>query len=105
MEIFDEDKAVEFIKAKLKEVDSVSRNYESDDILEVIDIIWDFYEDNGLLDLDMSDSSSAEEEVDIEAVISHVKKMIQKDKSSNVDINDIPAIVRAEIEYEKSLED
>ena len=102
MEIFDEDKATEYILDKLKSRTPDGKTpYKADDILEIIDIIWDYYEDNGLLDLDMSDANDVEEDnVDKQKLIDHVAKMISKDKGSRINLDDIPAIVEAELEYE-----
>ena len=47
---FDEDDAVNFIRETLPE--SVSDKYSDDEILYVIDTIWDWYEKNGYLSLD-----------------------------------------------------
>lgn len=104
MEIFDEDKAVEFILDKLNENSAISKKYTEDDILEVIDIIWDYYEDNGMLDLNMADDDSDEEAIDFETLTAHVTKMVKKDRHSNLDPADIPAIVEAELAYEATLD-
>lgn len=99
MEVFDEDKAVDFIKHALEDK-GVETKYTSDDILEVIDIIWDYYEDNGFLDLDIDVAGDSTEEADKQALIDHVVKMIKKDSASKIAIRDIPAIVDAELAYE-----
>ena len=45
---FDESNAVAFINDRLREA---GRNpYPEDEVLNVVDMIWDFYEENGLLD-------------------------------------------------------
>ena len=44
---FDEDDAVKFIRAELPQ--DVSLKYDDDEILCIIDIIWDYYEKKGLL--------------------------------------------------------
>ena len=106
MEVFDEDKAVGFIRNQLAEK-GVETKYTSDDILEVIDIIWDYYEDNGFLDLDMSEDAAAgtEDNVDKEKLIAHVEKMIKKDRGTRIALDDIPAIVEAELAYEAQCDD
>lgn len=98
MEVFDEEKAVAYILDKLKSDNpSQSVSYSDDDILDVIDIIWDFYEDNGFLVIGMDDR---DEPADKDKLIAHVIKMIKKDKGSNIVIDDIPAIVGYELEFE-----
>ena len=100
MEIYDEDKAVAYILNKIETEKSCSKKYTADDILEIIDIIWDYYEDNGLLDLNISDDDDVEEDIDKNALIKHIQKLINKDKNSSIVPEDIPAIVNAELSYE-----
>lgn len=94
MEIFDEDKAVEFIQQRLNASEC---RYDDDDILDIIDIIWDYYEDHGLLDVSMEED---DDDIDRQTLIEHVVKMVRKDKSSKINLDDIPAIVNAELDYE-----
>lgn len=105
MEIFDEDRAVAFIRNKLKENDTVTTNYKSDDILEVIDIIWDYYEDNGMLDLETATDDATADNVGKDELIAHVTKMLSKDKNTRIQASDVAAIVNAELEYEALCED
>lgn len=95
---FDESEAIKFIQKRLTKV------IDDDDILNVIDIIWDYYEDNGLLDISFSDSSDVDDENVLPKLVSHAKKMLQKDKYSTLTLDDVESIVLAEIEYEKSLD-
>lgn len=98
---YDEDKAVEFIRKMLPA--EVSAKYDDDEILYVNDIIWDWYEKNGYLSInaDVTD----EEELNVEALIKYVSKEIAKDKQLMMDPQDIGLIVKAELEYEESIED
>lgn len=107
MEVFDEDKAVAYILSKLKTDGTPTKKYTHDDILEVIDIIWDYYEDNGFLDLDLSldEAADTDTSADQDALVNHVIKMIRKDKSTQIDIADVPAIVNAELDYEKQCDE
>ena len=64
-------------------------------------MIWDFYEENGLLDVDAADDDIDE---DIEPdMIDYVTRMLRKDKSAVIDAADVPLMVRAEVEYEDSV--
>ena len=47
---FDENKAVEFINSRLE-----GKKYPADEILNVIDMMYDYYEQNGMLDPDNAD--------------------------------------------------
>lgn len=92
---YDEQDAVNFIMSKTK------LNIDEDDILNIIDIIWDYYEDNELLDIDVN---ASDDEVDANYLISHVVKLLKKDKYSTLTDNEIAKVVLAELEYEKTLE-
>lgn len=102
MEEFDENKAIAHMRNAIAE--SESQKYSDDELLNLIDIIWDFYEQNGLLDVDLNDD---EEDDDPEAMISdlvdYAKRMIKKDRRATLDLELIEPLVKAEIEYEDSL--
>lgn len=96
---FDENKAVEWINRAL--VAAGRQAYDSDQVLNVVDMIWDFYEENGLLDVD---AGFDEPDEDIEPdLIDYVTRMLRKDPGATVDAADVPAMVKAEIEYEDSV--
>ena len=99
---FDENKAIELMRAALPEE---RRNaYDDDEILNVIDMIWDFYEENGMLDIDFED-----EEEDAEAIsddlVNYVTRMLRKDKGAQILAEEVPALIDAEIAYEASLDE
>lgn len=98
---FDEDDAVKFIRGTLPE--EVSAKYDDDEILYVIDIIWDWYEKNGYLELnaDVTEDESA----DVEKLTAYVRKEVKADKELMMDPADIDLIVRGELQYEESIED
>ena len=97
---FDETKAIEHINNAL--INAGRKSYPEDEILNVIDMIWDFYEENGLLeiDADLDDEDLATEE----EISDYVTRMIKKDKASLIKLEDIPVIVTAEIDYEATLD-
>lgn len=98
---FDEDKAIEFIRNYVGE--KVSAQYDDDEILYIIDIIWDYYERNGYLSLSAAETD--EEILDEDALVAYVKKEIARDKEILMDPADVAKIVKGELEYEESLED
>lgn len=95
---FDESEAIKFIQKRLPKA------IDDDDILNIIDIIWDYYEDNGLLDVSFSDFDDDDDEYVLPKLVLHAKKMLQKDKFSTLSLDDVESIVLAEIEYEKTLD-
>jgi len=95
---FDEQKAVALINRRL--VEAGREAYDEDEVLNVIDMIWDFYEENGLLELD----SDPEEADDVESdLVEYVTRMLRKDKNAAVSPDDVPLMVKAELEYEDSV--
>lgn len=98
---YDEDDAVKFIRETLPQ--EVSEQYSDDEILYVIDIIWDWYERNGYLKIDAGVTD--EEELDIDKLTAYVAKEIKKDGEVMMDPKDIDLIVRGELQYEESIED
>lgn len=99
--VFDEDKALEFIRETVGS--KVSDKYSDDEILFIIDTIWDYYESNGFLSLDMDETE--EEMLDPDDLINYVKREVSNDDELIMDPADIGLIVKAELEYEESLED
>lgn len=98
---FDEDEAVKFIREMLPA--AVNERYDNDEILYVIDTIWDYYEKNGYLDLNASVTD--DEDVDVAKLTAYVKKEIANDKELLMDPADVDLVVKAELAYEQSLED
>lgn len=99
-QIYDEDKAVELINKALTEQGRAA--YNNDEILNIIDMIWDFYEENGMLDVD--DETDDEEDVAAE-LADYIARMLKKDRESTIELADIATIVNAELDYEDSLID
>lgn len=97
MKEYDENKAVEFINSQLAD-----KEYPADELLNIIDMIWDYYESNGMLEIDDEDDTD-DEDLD-EQLIGYVQNMLRRDAEANVDPADVPVIVRAELEYESSLD-
>ncbi|MDE5880270.1 MAG: hypothetical protein K2H60_00940 [Muribaculaceae bacterium] len=98
---FDEDDAVKFIRAELPQ--DVSLKYDDDEILCIIDIIWDYYEKKGLLSLNLAETD--EEVLDVDDLTKFVKKEVKNDQDLMMDPKDVELVVKAELDYEESLED
>ncbi len=98
---YDEDEAVKFIRAFIPE--EVKDKYTDDEILLVIDTIWDYYESKGLTSLP-SDEEEDEEELDIADMAAYVAKELKKDDEIIMDPADIKFIIQGELAYEKTLD-
>ena len=99
--VFDEEKALIFIRKYIGE--KISQKYSDDEILEIIDLIWDYYENKGFLSLDLDETE--EEILDADELTAYVKKELANDEEIIMDPSDIGLIVKAELEYEESLEE
>lgn len=97
---FDEQSAIDYIRTKLPA--NSREQFDDDEILNVIDIIWDYYEDNGFLSMELEDGL---DELDMEDLKKYVKKMIAKDRNSPLTFDDVDRIVDAEVDYEESIEE
>ena len=100
MKEFDEKEAIKVMRGVLSEESSTL--YDDDELLNVIDIIWDWYDDQGLLDID---TEADDEDVNTEALIKHVGKMLAKDTDSPIRREDVEPLVSAELRYEQSLDE
>lgn len=98
---YQEAKAVEFIRNYLPT--ELKNKYTDDEILTVVDIIWDYYEQKGLLSL--NDLDTEDELLNVDELQAYVKREIKADEDLVMDSNDVSYIVKGELEYEESLED
>lgn len=97
---FDENIAIKALRAALPE--ERRNTYDDDELLNIIDMIWDYYEENGMLDIDLEDEDEQDEDL-MSDLCTYVLRMLRKDRHAKVQPEDIPALVAAELEYENSL--
>lgn len=95
---YNESDAIRYIQNQL------SQNIKEDDILNIIDLIWDYYESKGLLEISLEEEDEDGVEEDIELIINYVKNNNTKKVSFKEDDNLIKQVIYAEIEYEKTLD-
>ncbi len=98
---YDEDMAIRFIRNNVGE--EVSNQYSDDEILYVIDIIWDYYERKGLTKLNPKGTEN--EILDEADLLNYVRKELSNDGEILMDPDDLEKIINAELDYEESLED
>lgn len=98
---FEEDDAIKFIRAALPQ--SINERLSDDDLLYVIDCIWDWYERNGYLAI--SSDVTDEEEVNIDELVQYVKKELRRANELPIQPDDVEPIVKAELQYEESIEE
>lgn len=98
---YDEDRAIAFIRNFVG--DEISEQYSDDEILYVIDVIWDYYERKGFTSLNAK--LTEDEMLDEDDMLAYVKKELASDQEILMDPADLGKIVKGELEYEESLED
>lgn len=91
---FDENKAIDYIKAHVENPDIAK--YDDDDILLVIDTIFEYFEKY---------DENEDFDDDNEKVIAYVKKQQAKDKDNAISLDHVAEIVEAETAYENTLDD
>lgn len=101
MSEYDENEAVKHIKNYLPQ--EIKGKYSDDDILIVIDTIFDYYEKKGFFDISVDADEDDEEELEVNDLIGYVKNQIRKDPDNIVDADDIMSIVLGELDYEETL--
>ncbi len=94
--VYDEDEAVKFIQKFLSE--ERSNNMDETKVEYVLDVIYEYYDENGLIDEDTTEEAS----IDEEAMFQYISKCAKKDKM-DISAEDIQAILEAEYEYGKSI--
>ncbi len=92
---FDENDAVKAMQA------AVATAYDDNELLNIIDMIYDYYESNGLLEIDID--SDDDDDVDPADLVVYVKRMLGKDRGAHVAESDVDPLVRAYLEYESNL--
>lgn len=100
---FDENDAIEFIRNFMPE--KLNNKYSDDDILLIIDTMYDFYEKGDEQETLYDEGDDNNDEFNLNEIVNFVKKSIRKDPDNQVDMDDVKVIVEGEIEYENTLDD
>ena len=96
MKDYDETEAIAAMLAVLR-----PDRRDEDAVYEILDLIYDYYEDNGDLDITLDDD---EAETDIEAMVDAIAKQLRRHPAStNFDNDEIKAMIEAETAYQESL--
>ena len=94
--VYDEDEAVKFI---LDYIPAEAKARINDEKIEyLLDVVYEYYDENGLIDEDSTEEAS----IDEEAMFKFIQKCAKKDKMDISD-DDIQLILDGEYEYGKSL--
>lgn len=101
MNEYDEIKAINAMRAALPA--DCANAYDDDELLNLVDMIWDYYEQNGLLDIDFDDDDSDSDTNLLQELVDYAKRMIKKDKGATLNTDHLPILIQAELDYEDSL--
>lgn len=96
MKEFDESEAIAAMMEKL-----CADRRDEDAVYEILDLIYDYYESNGDLDINMDEDDS---DTDVASMVEAIAKQLRR-RPAAVDFTaeEIEAMVKAEIVYEESL--
>lgn len=93
---YDDDEAVKFI---LNLVPKELKSKINDDAINyVLDVVYEFYDENGLID----ENSTEEASIDEEEMLKYVMKAVKKDKM-NLTEDEIQLVLDGEYDYGKSI--
>lgn len=97
---FDENDAVDYIRTHIDP--AVAALYDDNELLNLIDIIFDYYEANGLLDIDADDTDDPD--VSVDEVAEYAARMLRRDKGARLDPKHAAPMIEAYFDYENSLD-
>lgn len=94
MKEYDEDEAIALMSKALG-ADAPS----DDDVYQVLDLIFDYYDENGQLDID----ADGDDDTDIDDMVSYIAKYLKGKSQAQLTPEQIKTLVMTELAYEDSL--
>lgn len=94
--VYDEDDAVKFILNFLPE--DAKKSIDDSKIEYVLDVVYEFYDENGLIEEDSTEEAS----IDEEEMFKYILKVSKKDKMKLTE-EEVQLILEGEFEYGKSI--
>ena len=91
MKLYDEKEAVAFIRQRIANADEAV-------ILDVIDAIYDYYDETDGLEIDFDEDDNSDDTDDVAAICTYAVDAVK-----NADPALIESIIRAELDYHQSL--
>jgi hypothetical protein len=96
---YDDDQSVTFIRNYLPQ--ELKERFTEDDLLYIVDLIYEYYEDKGYLSDEVDDNEVVE--IDESDLIAFVVKQAQKDKIGKFESDEIAFVVQGELAYCESM--
>ena len=100
---FDENDAIAYIRNFIPE--KIRNKYSDDEILLLIDTMYDFYEKGDEQETLYDEGDGASDDYNINEIVNYVKKSIRKDPDNQIDMDDVKVLVEGELEYENTLDE
>ena len=94
--VYDEEDAVKFILNFLPE--DAKKSIDDSKIEYVLDVVYEFYDENGLIEQDSTEEAS----IDEEEMFKYILKVSKKDKMQLIE-EEVQLILEGEFEYGKSI--
>lgn len=95
MKEFDEDQAV---KAMIKAAGVADNDDNYNTVCQVLDLIYDYYDENGSLEINFDED---DEQEDVEDMVNYVSRHLAKSGDASFTEAQIKAMIEAEIDYEE----
>lgn len=82
----------------------VASTLDNDEFLNILDMIMDWMEENGLTDVDVEDDDlDNDREELVRQLVAYVEKMLKKDPGASFPIDYVEPVVVAELDYEDEI--
>lgn len=93
MKLYDENEAVDFILADIDQYEDIERDL----VIDIIDALYDYYEENDGLDFDLDDDDDMQDEENMDDIVKYIahKEGLAEDL--------IKRVVTAEMKYQDTL--
>ena len=98
--LYDDDESVKFIKKLLP--DDLKQKFDDDDIIYIVDLIYEFYDSKGLMDIEDEDDDK-EVDLDEDELIDFVVTNALADGINKYKAEEVEVIVQAELDYCESI--
>ena len=96
---YDDNDSVQYIKDFLPE--HIKQKFDDDDLIYIIDLIYEFYESKGLMDDEMDESEDIE--FDEDELVAYVTTNALSDGIGKYNAEDIALVIEAELSYCESI--
>lgn len=92
---YDEEDAVKYIQNYLPQ--EMKGKYTNDEINYIIDIVYDYYDENGFMNEDTAEDAVVD--IDEDEIVAYVLKYTKKEKINNFIAEEIAFIIQGELAY------